>query len=39
MIPIFSIYFGYQFLNEITNSIQFLGIGVILTSAFLYSRT
>ena len=38
-IPIFSIYFGYQFLNEITNSIQFLGIGVILTSAFLYSRT
>ena len=39
MIPIFSIYFGYQFLNEITNSIQFLGIGVILCSAFLYSRT
>ena len=39
MIPIFSIYFGYQFLNEITNSIQFLGIGVILSSAFLYSRT
>ncbi len=39
MIPIFSIFFGYQFLNEITNSIQFLGIGVILTSAFLYSRT
>ena len=39
MIPIFSIFFGYQFLNEITNSIQFLGIGVILSSAFLYSRT
>ena len=39
MIQIFYIYFGYQFLNEITNSIQFLGIGVILTSAFLYSRT
>jgi len=39
MIPIFSIYFGYQFLNEITNSIQFIGIGVILSSAFLYSRT
>ena len=39
MIPIFSIYFGYQFLNEITNSIQFIGIGVILCSAFLYSRT
>ena len=30
MIPIFSIFFGYQFLNEITNSIQFIGIGVIL---------
>ena len=39
MIPIFSIFFGYQFLNEITNSIQFIGIGVILCSAFLYSRT
>ena len=39
MIPIFSIYFGYQFLNEITNSIQFIGMGVILSSAFLYSRT
>ena len=39
MIPIFSIFFGYQFLNEITNSIQFIGIGVILSSAFLYSRT
>ena len=39
MIPIFSIFFGYQFLNEITNSIQFIGMGVILISAFLYSRT
>ena len=39
MIPIFSIFFGYQFLNEITNSIQFVGIGVIMSSAFLYSRT
>ena len=39
MIPIFSIFFGYQFLNEITNSIQFIGIGIILSSAFLYSRT
>ena len=39
MIPIFSIFFGYQFLNEITNSIQFIGMGVILSSAFLYSRT
>ncbi len=39
MIPIFSIFFGYQFLNEITNSIQFVGIGIILSSAFLYSRT
>ena len=39
MIPIFSVFFGYQFLNEITNSIQFIGIGVILCSAFLYSRT
>jgi drug/metabolite transporter (DMT)-like permease len=39
MIPIFSIFFGYQFLNEITNSIQFVGIGIILYSAFLYSRT
>ena len=39
MIPLFSIFFGYQFLNEITNSIQFIGIGVILSSAFLYSRT
>ena len=39
MIPIFSIFFGYQFLNEITNSIQFVGIGVVLSSAFLYSRT
>ena len=39
MIPIFSIFFGYQFLNEITNSIQFVGMGVILSSAFLYSRT
>lgn len=39
MIPIFSIFFGYQFLNEITNTIQFVGIGVILTSAFLYSKT
>ena len=39
MIPIFSIFFGYQFLNEITNLIQFIGIGVILSSAFLYSRT
>ena len=39
MIPIFSIFFGYQFLNEITNSVQFIGIGVILCSAFLYSRT
>ena len=39
MIPIFSIFFGYQFLNEITNSIQFFGIGVILSSAFLDSRT
>ena len=39
MIPIFSIFFGYQFLNEITYAIQFVGIGVILTSAFLYSRT
>ncbi len=39
VIPIFSIFFGYQFLNEITNSIQFIGMGVILSSAFLYSRT
>jgi drug/metabolite transporter (DMT)-like permease len=39
MIPIFSIFFGFQFLDEITNSIQFIGIGVILSSAFLYSRT
>ena len=39
MIPIFSIFFGYQFLNEITYAIQSVGIGVILTSAFLYSRT
>ena len=39
MIPIFSIFFGYQFLDEITYAIQFVGIGVILTSAFLYSRT
>ena len=39
MIPIFSIFFGYQFLNEITISIQFLGMGVVLSSAFLYSRT
>ncbi len=39
MIPIFSIFFGYQFLNEITYAIQFVGIGVILTSAILYSRT
>ena len=39
MIPIFSIFFGYQFLNEITYAIQFVGIGVILTSDFLYSRT
>ncbi len=39
MIPIFSIFFGYQFLNEITNSIQFIGMGVILSSALLYSRT
>ena len=39
MIPIFSIFFGYQYLNEITYAIQFVGIGVILTSAFLYSRT
>ena len=39
MIPIFSIFFGFQFLNEITNSIQFVGMGVILSSAFLYSRT
>ena len=39
MIPIFSIFFGYQFLNEITYAIQFVGIGVFLTSAFLYSRT
>ena len=39
MIPIFSIFFGYQFLNEITYAIQFVGIGVILNSAFLYSRT
>ena len=39
MIPIFSIFFGYQFLNEITYAIQFVGIVVILTSAFLYSRT
>ena len=39
MIPIFSIFFGYQFLNEITYAIQFVGIGAILTSAFLYSRT
>ena len=39
MIPIFSIFFGYQFLNEITNSIQFVGMGVILSSAFLYSKT
>ena len=39
MIPIFSIFFGYQFLNEITYAIQFVGIGVILISAFLYSRT
>ena len=39
MIPIFSIFFGYQFLDEITNSIQFVGIGIIMSSAFLYSRT
>ena len=39
MIPIFSIFFGFQFLDEITNSVQFIGIGVILSSAFLYSRT
>ena len=39
MIPIFSIFFGYQFLIEITYAIQFVGIGVILISAFLYSRT
>ena len=28
-----------RLLNEITNSIQFIGIGVIMSSAFLYSRT
>ena len=39
MIRIFSIFFGCQFLNEITNAIQCIGMGVILSSAFLYSKT
>ena len=36
MIPIFSIFFGFQFLNEITNSIQFVGMGVILSLSLIH---
>ena len=38
IIPIFSIIFGYLFLNEITSINQIIGVSIIVVSAFFFTR-
>ena len=38
IIPIFSVIFGYMFLNEYTSSIQMIGIFIVIISAFQFSK-
>ena len=38
IIPIFSIIFGYLFLNEITSINQIIGVSIIVISAFFFTR-
>ena len=38
VIPIFSIIFGYLFLDEITTLIQMVGVAIVVVSAFFFTR-
>ena len=38
IIPIFSIIFGFVFLNEYTNNVQFVGIVIVILSAYRFSK-
>ena len=38
VIPIFSIIFGYLFLDEITTLIQMFGVAIVVVSAFFFTR-
>jgi len=38
LVPIFSIFFGFIFLNEETTFIQIIGIGTIIFSAYMFSN-
>jgi drug/metabolite transporter (DMT)-like permease len=38
IIPIFSVIFGYIFLNEYTSSIQMIGIFIVIISAYQFSK-
>ena len=38
VIPIFSIIFGYLFLDEITTLIQIVGVAIVVVSAFFFTR-
>ena len=38
LVPIFSIFFGFIFLNEETSFIQIIGIGTIIFSAYMFSN-
>jgi drug/metabolite transporter (DMT)-like permease len=38
IIPIFSVIFGYMFLNEYTSSIQMIGIFIVIISAYQFSK-
>ena len=39
LVPIFSMIFGYIFLNEETSSVQIIGIGIIIFSAYMFSNS
>ena len=38
LVPIFSIFFGYIFLNEETTYVQIIGIATIIFSAYMFSN-
>ena len=38
IIPIFSTIFGFVFLNEYTNNVQFVGIVIVILSAYRFSK-
>ncbi|RZP26090.1 MAG: DMT family transporter [Candidatus Actinomarinales bacterium] len=38
IMPIFSIIFGYFFLNEITSVLQLIGVSIVVISAFFFTR-